>query len=143
MRKRRTPQTDHMKNRARRLRRDSTFPERLLWSRLRGRRLAGLKFRRQHPVGRFIVDFYCDEHRLAVELDGQSHNDRAAHDAARSAWLEQQGVRVLRFHNDDVLEDVEPVLAAIAKAAGIDVFDPETQPPSPQPSPKGKGSHRS
>lgn len=69
--------------RSRQLRKQSTFPERLLWGRLRDRRLAGLKFRRQNPVGEFIVDFYCEEHHLAIELDGNSHNGHADCDRSR------------------------------------------------------------
>ena len=79
-------------NLARELRRDSTFPERLLWSRLRNRGLFGLKFRRQHPIGPFVIDFYCRESSLAVELDGRSHEGRESYDDARTDWLESQGL---------------------------------------------------
>ena len=104
---------------ARRLRRDQTDAERLLWYRLRARQL-GAKFRRQQPLGRFIVDFYCDSARLAVELDGAQHGDPAAQaqDAARDAWLERVRIRVLRFQNRDVLTQIDAVLERIVEALG-------------------------
>ena len=106
----------HMIARARKLRRESTFPERLLWGRLRGTRCAGLTFRRQQPIDQYVVDFFCPECRLVVELDGQSHEGQAAEDAARQACLEGQGLRVLRFTNDRVLADLDGVVGAIARA---------------------------
>jgi very-short-patch-repair endonuclease len=111
---------DKLLFRGRKLRRESTFPERRLWNELRGRRLCGLKFRRQHPIGRFIVDFYSDENRLVIELDGNSHNDRADYDLEREEFLKSQNLRILRFGNDDVLRDLEAVLRAILIACGID-----------------------
>ena len=74
--------SDHMRERARRLRKDSTIPERVLWTLLRDRRLSGVKFRRQHPIGPYVVDFYCPSHGLIVELDGRSHDDRGIRDQA-------------------------------------------------------------
>ena len=105
--------------RARQLRHDATIPEQLLWGRLRNRGLAGLKFRRQHPVGRYVADFYCHEYQLAVELDGESHDARGAYDAKRTEFLSQQGIRVLRVLNDDLLRDLDEVLMAILLACGI------------------------
>src|SRR5206468_12932704 len=93
---------DKMLFRGRKLRRDSTFPERRLWRELRGGRLCGLKFRRQHSIGPFIVDFYCHENRLAIELDGESHNDRGSYDLERERFLKAENLRVVRFSNDDV-----------------------------------------
>jgi len=84
------PQSPRATQRARRLRRNSTFLERRLWSHLRAGRLAGLKFRRQYPLEPFIVDFYCHEAHLAVELDGMSHNGRAAQDNRRTQYLMAQ-----------------------------------------------------
>ena len=105
------------KDRARNLRRRSTDAERLLWRRLRDRQIAGLKFRRQHPLGNFIVDFVCLEHRLIIELDGGQHATQQQADAQREAFLVRQGYRVLRFWNHEVLVNTEGVLEAIVKTA--------------------------
>ena len=107
--------------RARRLRRDAPHPERRLWRLLRDRRLAGLKFRRQRPVGPFFADFCCLSAGLIVEVDGASHDGRGHDDRRREAYLEGAGFRVLRVGNDDVLRDPEAVLIAVARAAGLDV----------------------
>ena len=106
--------------RRRRLRADSTTAEALLWRALRRKRLDGRKFRRQHGIGPYVVDFYCPAERLAVELDGEGHAGDAAgtRDAARTAFLERHGVRVLRFENDDVRTNLEGVVEAIRAAFG-------------------------
>ncbi len=93
---------------ARQLRIDMTDAERRLWSALRGRRLKGYKFRPQHPLGPFIVDFACLEHRLVVEADGGQHAD-SDDDRRRTAWLERRGWRVVRFWNNDILANPEGV----------------------------------
>jgi very-short-patch-repair endonuclease len=102
---------------ARALRRNMTLPEGLLWQVLR-QRPGGLKFRRQHPVGRCIVDFYCPAAKLVIEIDGESHSmgDRPSRDMARDGWLRKQGLRVLRFAAADVMKDRESVVTAIALA---------------------------
>ncbi len=94
-------------------------PEVLPWQRLRQGRLEGLRFRRQHPAGPYILDFYCDEARLAVEVDGYSHGvgDRPRRDLARDAWLAACGVTTLRIAARDVLSAMEDVLATISAAA--------------------------
>jgi very-short-patch-repair endonuclease len=97
---------------ARALRVTMTDAERRLWACLRGRRLVGYKFRRQHPLGRFIVDFACIEHRLVIEVDGGQHCD-SPDDERRTAWLERQGWRVLRFWNNEVLTNSEGVQETI------------------------------
>ena len=105
---------------ARALRRDMTDVERRPWFLLRGRRLADCKFRRQHPVEPFIVDFACVQQRLTVELDGGQHaEDRAAYDARRTAWLEAHGWRVMRFWNNEVYSTPDTVVDAIRKALGV------------------------
>ena len=108
-------------HRARQLRREMTLPEVLLWRDLRRRRLDGLLFRRQHPFGPYILDFFCPEHGLAVEVDGAAHDgaSRAARDERRDIWLSRQGVRVLRLRAADVLSDAArvDVLATVAAAA--------------------------
>lgn len=103
---------------ARHLRRNMTDAERLLWRHLRARRLGGYRFRRQHPIGPYVVDFACMRAGVVVELDGGQHGERAhaAHDARRSAHLARAGYRVLRFWNHEVLAETEAVLAAILRA---------------------------
>jgi len=105
--------------RARELRRRLTPPEARLWTRLRGRQLRGLKFRRQHPIGPFILDFYCAEARLAVEVDGRGHDhpDRLDHDRRRTAWLRAHGVRVIRLAAEAVRVELDGVLEFIARSA--------------------------
>ncbi|MBI3837974.1 MAG: endonuclease domain-containing protein [Planctomycetia bacterium] len=122
-------------NRARQLRRNATFPERLLWGNLRAGRLAGLKFRRQHPIGPFVADFYCDESKLVIELDGNSHDGRAKADRSRASYLAGVGLRVLRIANDDVLRELDEVLAAILAACGIEAKAAVAGRRSPRPSP--------
>ncbi|GAB2455347.1 hypothetical protein GCM10027082_02340 [Comamonas humi] len=104
--------------RARALRQGATDAEQLLWQHLRGRQLAGCKFRRQHPVGPYVLDFVCLEHGLAVELDGGQHADPDAQqrDAHRTHWLQQQGLRVLRFWNHEVLQQTSEVLEQVLLA---------------------------
>lgn len=102
--------------RARQLRRDTTLAEQLLWEHLRDRQLAGLKFRRQHPLGRFIVDFYCAEHKLIVELDGTVHEQQHERDQERTDILKRQGYRILRIKNAEIEQDLEGVLQRIVAA---------------------------
>ena len=108
---------------ARELRRTLTPAERKLWRALRCKQLCGLKFRRQHPLTPYILDFYCHEKRLVVELDGGQHNEVAqtAYDRERTAWLRAQGLRVLRFWNREIDTNLEGVLEAIARACGFEV----------------------
>ena len=104
-----------MLDRARQLRSQSTDAERLLWAWLR-RRAAGPKFRRQQPIGSYIVDFVSFESRLIVEVDGGQHALDTAYDSARTAWLESQGYRVLRFWDNEVLKEIDAVADAIWQA---------------------------
>jgi len=99
---------------------------------LRRKQLGGFRFRRQHPLGHYIVDFFCPEARLIVEADGGQHTEDNAHDVTRTAWLEARGYRVLRFWNSDVLAQTEAVLSMILEAL-------RARPPSlPSPS-RGEG----
>jgi very-short-patch-repair endonuclease len=109
------------RNNARRLRRDMTDAERKLWETVRAGRLPGLSFRRQVPIGRYIADFFCPEHKLILEVDGGQHAEMAAagRDAERTAWLEANGYRVLRFWNHEVLENPEGVVTTILAAASL------------------------
>jgi very-short-patch-repair endonuclease len=90
--------------RARELRREMTPAERIVWKQLRDRRFAGFKFRRQQPIGPYIVDFFCASRRLVVELDGETHLGKEVNDQIRQGYLERQGLRVLRFWNTEVYE---------------------------------------
>lgn len=93
-----------------------TDAEALLWMLLRSRRMAGAKFWRQHPVGRYILDFYCVEEKLAVELDGGQHGEAVDYDEQRDNWLRAQGIRVLRFWNNQMLTETEAVMEVIYQA---------------------------
>ncbi|WP_420456423.1 endonuclease domain-containing protein [Rubrivirga sp.] len=117
----------------RELRRRATPAEKRLWRILRDRRLDGLKVRRQHPVGPYVVDFYCDAAQLAIEIDGGVHADpaRAAYDADRTRALAAASIRVLRFSNREVMEQVDVVADAILAAART---------PHPVPLPRGEGT---
>ena len=122
---------------ARLLRTKHTDAERLLWSILRGRRFCGVKFRRQHPFDRFVLDFFCQDFQLAIELDGSGHNEeeQKGYDAERTRFLESAGIRMLRFWNHEVLNDLEAVLEKLH----AELF------PSPgaahHPLPAGEGNH--
>jgi very-short-patch-repair endonuclease len=101
---------------ARRLRRDSTDAEKRLWGRLRAGQLNGLVFRRQEPIGSYVVDFVCTCAKLVVEVDGGQHADNA-NDVERDAFLRDQGFRVLRVWNNDVMSNLDGVLQRIAEVA--------------------------
>jgi very-short-patch-repair endonuclease len=107
-----------LKTRRRALRNNSTVAEIVLWKRLQRRRILGKKFRRQFSIGRYVVDFFCTELNIAVEVDGGIHWDpmRAEYDAERTAYLEKEGVRLLRFPNKNVFENIEGVLETIRDA---------------------------
>lgn len=104
--------------RAREMRREDTPAEARLWRSLRAHRLGGWKWRRQVPKGGYIVDFLCVEAGLVVELDGSQHADRADYDACRTAYLQSQGLRVLRFWNSAVTENCDGVCLTILDACG-------------------------
>ncbi len=114
---------------ARKLRRRQTTAEEVLWDCLRDRRLAGSKFRRQHPLGRYIADFYCHETRLVIELQGNIHQNptQIEYDAIRQNILEEAGIQLLIFHNDEVFQSLERVITQILDSL------------TPGPSPPGRG----
>ena len=116
---------------AKHLRQNATDSEQLLWYYLRGKRLFEVKFKRQAPIGRYIVDFVSLTHRLVIEVDGGQHNPQI--DAPRDAWLTSQGFRVLHFWNHDVLLQTQAVLEAIRLALE------SPSPPAPLPH-AGEGS---
>jgi len=101
----------------RKLRQQLTDAERTLWARIRNRQLQGVRFRRQQPIGSYIVDFICLERQLIVEVDGGQHNERRGReeDKERTKWLQAKGYKVLRFWNNDVLMNTEGVLERIAQ----------------------------
>ena len=115
-----------LRDRARELRKNQTDVEARIWSRLRGRQVAGAKFRRQYPIGHFIADFCCVELRLVVELDGGQHAEAGAFDQRRTDFLVAEGYRVLRFWNNEVMENIDGVLERILETLTL-------------PSPKGRG----
>ncbi len=107
-----------------------TKPEIALWQILRTRP-AGLKFRRQHPIGFVVLDFYCPAHRLAFEVDGVAHDlgDNPARDTSRDAWLAQQGITVVRIPASDVLRDVDATVEAIIMRCAMPLHQPAAGPP--------------
>lgn len=120
--------------------------ERTLWLRLRDQRFLGMAFRRQYRVGPFVLDFYCPEARLGIALDGDIHfvGDAAQRDALRQQWIDGAAIKVVRIMNSDVLEGMDGVLDAIAKAAGRMANDQpaqRTQPKNASP-PRVRRSHR-
>ena len=108
-----------MRDQARALRRVMTEAEKLMWSKLRDRRLDGVKFKRQKPIAGYIVDFVALDLKLIVEIDGGQHAERAAEDAARTKILEKSGYHIVRFWNHDVLGNIEGVLEALVQELNI------------------------
>ena len=119
---------DKQRTHARNMRKSMTDAERLLWRSLRDRRFAHCKFRRQHPIGPYITDFACIAQKLVIELDGGQHAKQQAYDARRTRYLEEYGYRVIRFWDNEVLGNIEGVLASILQAL---------EPPHPCPLPGG------
>ena len=103
---------------ARKLRKEPTPAERKLWSYLRGNKLNGINFRRQHAVGNYVPDFCSPKAKLIIELDGSQHLEQEPYDNERSKFLESQGYEVIRFWNNQVMNDIEGVLRAITFACG-------------------------
>ncbi len=119
---------------AKNLRKRLTNTERLLWSRLRAKQIEGCKFRRQTPIGKYIVGFVCHEQRVIVEVDGGQHSENEEEDKTRDKWLGEQGYKILRFWNNEVLTNMEGVLEAIRNSC-------KSRPPfNPLPSREGKAT---
>ena len=126
--------TSNAHARARRLRRQMSLPECILWTALRGREPGRPVFRRQHPVGPYVLDFYCAPARLAVEVDGAWHGfgDQPARDARRDAYLRHQGIRVVRIPASEILEDATLIADGLVRiAAGRSVPSTASRSPSP------------
>jgi len=119
---------DQMLDNAKALRSNQTEVEERLWYHLRAHRFIGLKFKRQKPMGHYIVDFVCVERRLVIELDGGQHAEQTAYDQQRDAWLRNQGYTVLRFWNNDVLQQLEGVLETIRSALSSSALSPNPSP---------------
>ena len=130
-----TPGVEHA---AWKLRRRLTPAEERLWKALTGRKLGGLEFRCQHPVGWFVLDFYCPRCKLVIEVDRSIHDqdEQAAHDRLRAEQLVAYGYRLLRFRNEVVFQNLPAVLRTILKAATADTQPPERTEPLPQRSPR-------
>lgn len=109
----------------RELRKESTAAEKLLWNHLRNRKLNGLKFRRQHPIDKFVVDFYCHEKKLVIELDGGVHDikENKEYDEARTSMLAGLGIYVIRVRNEEVIDNEKIVLKRIIDAADMLSFE--------------------
>ncbi len=110
----------NIKTNSRKLRSELTEAETHLWQHLKARQVCDKKFRRQHPVGNYILDFACIEARLAIEVDGGQHSEMQSQDNLRTAWLETQGWKVLRFWNNEVLQNIEGVLEKVLKTLKTD-----------------------
>jgi 5-methyltetrahydrofolate--homocysteine methyltransferase len=108
---------------ARKLRQEETEAEAMLWDALRGKRLNGLKFRRQHPYEKTILDFFCVDHQLVVELDGSIHNlpDQFESDEERTKFLNDHGLKVIRFRNEEILKNLPAVLQRIVEETPPDL----------------------
>lgn len=134
-------QNPRLKTQARTLRRDSTPAERQLWQALRNSQLNALKFRRQHPIGPYILDFYCARANLAIEVDGPTHTNPEK-DAERDRHLAHQGIHTIRVQNQDVLKNLPGVLEHIATTVATRIAAQQIQedPTPPTPSPSGRGS---
>ena len=106
---------EHIKANARSMRKLPTKAEKLLWDCLRNRKLNGVKFRRQQPMFRFILDFYCEQHKLCIEVDGGIHLtlEQARYDKSRDEYLLEHGIQTIRFRNDEVEENLDEVLERI------------------------------
>ena len=118
------------------MRRNMTEPEKRLWLVVRNRQIGNAKFRKQSWLGPFLVDFFCAEAKLVVEVDGDSHAHQQDYDARRTAWRAAEGFRGIRVSNDDVMRNLEGVAVAIADALTLPLGCAERAPPSP---PRGEG----
>jgi len=111
-----THKDESLKNRAKELRNNSTPAERQLWTHLSRKQLYGIKFRRQHVIAPYILDFYCSSKKLAIEIDGGTHIDREKYDQAREDFLREKGIKVIRFTNTEVKQNPAVVLERIKES---------------------------
>jgi very-short-patch-repair endonuclease len=122
--------TSQTLKKAKLLRKNTTKTEALLWEKLKEKQVLGLRFRRQHPVNIYIVDFYCHSAKLVVELDGGIHKSQREYDTSRTKDLEMYGLNVVRFFNSEIENDIEKVISKIKKK--ILQIDPSLHPLTPQ-----------
>jgi len=120
---------------AQKMRKEMPEPEQKLWLKLRAARFRGIKFRRQKVIGKYIADFASNEPKLVIEVDGDTHAGSESYDSTRTQFLEQQGYRVVRFSNFDVVGNMDGVLQRLGE-----VMDELLTPPPPTPSPEGEGA---
>jgi very-short-patch-repair endonuclease len=118
---------------AKTLRRNQTDAEQKLWYHLRAHRFMGRKFKRQKPMGRYVVDFVCLEEKLIIELDGGQHVENVEYDQERDAWLMSEGYKVLRFWNNELMNEMESVLERIRLVLSNEAVHSETLSPGPSP----------
>jgi very-short-patch-repair endonuclease len=124
----------------RRLRRDMTEAEKVMWRMLRSRQLAGFKFRRQEPIRRYIVDFVCFSHRLVIEIDGSQHAREVGRDESRTAFLESEGFQVLRSWNNEVLGNPEGVFERVSEVLRSPPHPPAASRRAPSSPTRGEGT---
>jgi very-short-patch-repair endonuclease len=113
---------------ARKLRREMSLPEVLVWQRLRGAK-AGARFRRQHPIGPYVVDFYCAQARLVVEIDGEVHREKLRTDAQRDRFMAENGYKVVRVTAAEIMQDIDRAVEAIGVLAARPLHHPSDGPP--------------
>ncbi|MHC4976394.1 MAG: endonuclease domain-containing protein [Planctomycetota bacterium] len=101
-------------DRAKELRKSMTYPERVIWNRVRRGQIGGYKFRRQHPIGPYVADFYCHKAKLVIEIDGLQHNDDWSRDRQRDGYMRSKGLKVVRLTVSDVYKDVDGTIEQIA-----------------------------
>ncbi len=129
----RQPKDARAQNFAGHLRREPTDAENALWKELRMHQLNDVHFRRQHAIGQYIVDFCSPTRKLVIEVDGGQHLEQESYDQTRTAYLEKQGYRVLRFWDHEVLKEMDAVLQAIEEATRMELDDPAPEPPPTSP----------
>jgi very-short-patch-repair endonuclease len=105
---------------ARSLRKNSTLPEKILWHELRDRQVGGYKFRRQHPIGNYVVDFCCLEKKLVIEVDGEIHELKADRDKVREDYLVRMGYQIVRFQAREIFQNMNGVILALESILGVD-----------------------
>ena len=118
--------TEHIQDRAKELKKRETKAEKILWEYLRAKKINGFKFRRQHPIERFVVDFYCHKAKLVIEIDGSIHNleDVIERDKGRAAEIEKYDLKIIRFRNEEVVNKIEYVIEEIKKQLLTPEHDP-------------------